>query len=214
MSNQIWRIKDLGVDVPYEATMQLMRDFTQARTESTQDEIWMLEHEPVFTLGQAGKSEHVLAPGDIPVVQSDRGGQVTYHGPGQLVVYLMLDLRRLQRGIREVVVSIEQAVIRLLAERGVEAIGDRKAPGVYVSGKKVAALGLRVKKGCTYHGLSLNVDMDLEPFLRINPCGYQGLEVIDMASLNIANSMDEIKTALQGHLQELFRYHGSHREAD
>jgi lipoyl(octanoyl) transferase len=162
-----------------------MRTFTAGRRPDSADRVWLLEHRPVFTLGMNGKPEHLLRPGDIPVVASDRGGQVTYHGPGQLVVYLMLDLRRLGIGVRTLVETIEQSVIDWLASQGVAAQARRDAPGVYVDGAKIAALGLRVRGGCSYHGLSLNVDMDLEPFSRINPCGYQGLCVTQLRDLGI-----------------------------
>ncbi|MEZ5451841.1 MAG: lipoyl(octanoyl) transferase LipB [Thiothrix sp.] len=180
------RIKVLGENAEYQAVWRQMQAFTQQRDENTPDEIWLVQHSPVFTLGRNGKMEHVLAPGDIPVIPIDRGGQVTYHGPGQLVVYLLLDIRRKNNlGVRDLVMRIEQAVVDLLAHYGVVAEGDRDAPGVYVQGSKIAALGLRVTKGRTYHGLSLNVDMDLEPFQRINPCGYAGLQVTQCKDLGI-----------------------------
>ncbi len=163
-----------------------MQAFTLGRGRETRDEIWLLEHRPVFTLGMNAKAEHVLAPGDIPVVAIDRGGQVTYHGPGQLVTYLMLDLRRLDIGVRRLVEILEQSLIDWLAARGVAACARRDAPGVYVDGAKIAALGLRVRGGCSYHGISFNVDMDLEPFSRINPCGYPGLAVTQLRDLGIA----------------------------
>ena len=167
--------------VAYQPTLDAMREFTNGRDAQTPDELWLLQHPPVFTQGQAGKAEHVLAPGDIPVVQVDRGGQVTYHGPGQLVVYLLVDIRRLDFGVRKLVDIIEASIVRVLVEHGIDSAARRDAPGVYVDGKKIAALGLRVRRGCSYHGLSLNVDMDLEPFQRINPCGYQDLQVTSMA---------------------------------
>lgn len=180
------RIKALGENAEYQAVWRQMQAFTQQRDENTPDEIWLVQHSPVFTLGRNGKMEHVLAPGDIPVIPIDRGGQVTYHGPGQLVVYLLLDIRRKNNlGVRDLVMRIEQTVVDLLAHYGVVAEGDRDAPGVYVQGSKIAALGLRVTKGRTYHGLSLNVDMDLEPFQRINPCGYAGLQVTQCKDLGI-----------------------------
>lgn len=169
--------------VPYEDTLQAMREFTLARTPETPDELWFLEHPPVFTQGQVGKPEHVLAPGGIPVVQSDRGGQVTYHGPGQLVVYFLLDLERRGYGIRSLVTRLEQAMIECLAGYGITAVSRPDAPGVYVDGRKVGSIGLRVRKGRTYHGLSLNVAMDLAPFDRINPCGYQGLRMTQISAL-------------------------------
>lgn len=167
----------------YQPVLDAMRELTDQRNADTPDQLWLLQHPRVFTQGQAGKAEHVLAPGDIPVIQVDRGGQVTYHGPGQWVVYLMIDLKRRGLGVRALVTLIEESIVRLLAEYGVEAAPQPKAPGVYVDGDKVASLGLRVRRGCSYHGLAINVDMDLEPFQRINPCGYQGLQVVSMAQL-------------------------------
>ncbi len=175
-------LRDLG-QVPYASTWQQMQDFTNSRDEQTPDEIWLLEHDPVFTQGQAGKAEHVLNAGDIPVVQADRGGQVTYHGPGQLVVYLLLNLRRKSLGVRDLVDLMEQSVVELLAEYGVEAYPKPDAPGVYVEDAKICSLGLRVRRGCSFHGLALNLDMDMEPFLRINPCGYAGMAMTQLASL-------------------------------
>lgn len=175
-------VRELG-RVPYEPTWHAMQRFTDARDPATADEIWLLEHEPVFTQGQAGKAEHLLFPGDIPVVQVDRGGQVTYHGPGQLVAYLMLDVRRLGIGVRDLVTRIEHSLIDLLAGHGVGAEARADAPGVYVDGAKIASLGLRIRNGRSFHGLALNVDMDLEPFRRINPCGYAGLAMTQMRDL-------------------------------
>lgn len=172
-------IRDLG-RVDYEPTWQQMLDFTLNRDEQSPDELWLLEHPPVFTQGQAGKAEHVLMPGDIPVIQVDRGGQVTYHGPGQLVAYILLDIRRLGIGVRDLVSAIEQAVVDTLAQYDVEAYPKPDAPGVYVDNRKIASLGLRIKKGRSFHGLGLNLDMDLEPFQRINPCGYAGMEMIQL----------------------------------
>ncbi len=172
--------RELGL-VDYAPTLQAMKDFTDHRDPDTPDELWLLQHPPVFTQGQAGRAEHLLAPGDIPVVQVDRGGQVTYHGPGQWVIYLLVDMRRRGLGVRDLVSAIEQAILDLLSEHGIEASARAEAPGVYVDGKKIASLGLRVRRGCSYHGLALNVDMDLEPFQRINPCGHVGLEVTSMA---------------------------------
>jgi lipoyl(octanoyl) transferase len=174
--------RELGL-AEYEPTLQAMKDLTDTRTPQDPDQLWLLQHPRVFTQGQAGKAEHVLAPGDIPVIQVDRGGQVTYHGPGQWVLYLMIDLRRRSWGVRDLVNMIERSVVQLLAEYGIDAAPKPEAPGVYVDGAKIASLGLRVRRGCSYHGLSLNVDMDLEPFGRINPCGYQGLQVTSMAHL-------------------------------
>lgn len=172
--------RHLGL-VDYQPVFERMKAFTDSRDDSTPDELWLLQHPRVFTQGQAGKAEHVLAPGDIPVVQVDRGGQVTYHGPGQWVVYLLIDLRRAGLGVRALVSLIEDSIVQLLDEYGIAAAARPDAPGVYVEGDKIASLGLRVRHGCTYHGLSLNVDMDLEPFARINPCGHEGLRVTSMA---------------------------------
>jgi len=181
------RIRKLGL-ADYQSVWTAMRDFTDTRTENSADEIWLLQHPRVFTQGQAGKAEHVLAPGDIPVIQVDRGGQVTYHGPGQIVGYLLIDLRRRKMGVRELVTGIENSIIDVLRQYGVAASARPDAPGVYLekeglSGAKIAALGLRVRRGCTFHGLSLNVDMDLEPFARINPCGFSGLRMAQLRDL-------------------------------
>ena len=174
--------RELGM-AEYQPVLDAMRQLTEHRDRDTPDELWLLQHPRVFTQGQAGKAEHVLAPGDIPVIPVDRGGQVTYHGPGQWVIYLMVDLKRSGLGVRALVTLIEESIVGLLAEYGIDAAPDPKAPGVYVNGDKIASLGLRVRRGCSYHGLSLNVDMDLEPFQRINPCGYEGLQVTSMAKL-------------------------------
>ncbi len=173
--------RDWGV-THYDETFSAMREFTNQRDQQSLDQIWFTEHEPVFTQGQAGKAEHLLAPGDIPVVQTDRGGQVTYHGPGQITGYLLFDLRRLGIGVRDLVTKIESSMIATLAAYGIEAQARPDAPGVYVQGVKIGSLGLRVRRGCSYHGLSLNVDMALEPFSRINPCGLMGMDVTHMAS--------------------------------
>ena len=175
-------VRELGL-IPYEPAWQAMQRFTDQRTAQTADEIWLLQHSPVFTQGQAGKAEHVLFPGDIPVVQVDRGGQVTYHGPGQLVGYLLLDVRRLGIGVRELVSRIEDSLIGLLASYEVEAYAKPDAPGVYVRDMKIASLGLRIRNGCSFHGLALNVDMELEPFRRINPCGYAGMVMTQLKDL-------------------------------
>jgi lipoyl(octanoyl) transferase len=182
--------------VEYEPTWRAMQDFTVRRGADDPDEIWLLEHPPVFTLGQAGRREHLLADIGIPVLPIDRGGQVTYHGPGQVVAYLLLDLKRRGYGVRELVRRIEQAVIDLLAELGIGAERREGAPGVYVDGAKIAALGLRVKGGCTYHGLSLNVDLDLTPFRAINPCGHPGLAVTRTCDLGVSESSREIAERL------------------
>ncbi len=188
-------LKFLGAR-PYEPTWRAMQAFTDARGPDTPDEIWFLEHPPVFTLGMNGNRAHVLAPGNIPVVQIDRGGQVTYHGPGQLVVYPLLDLRRLDLGVRELVTGLESAVIRTVASWGVTAAARRDAPGVYVAGRKLASLGLRIRRGSSYHGLALNVAMDLEPFRRINPCGFSNLEVTDLATLGGSPDVREVARRL------------------
>ena len=179
--SQVLGIRELG-QLDYERTWLAMQRFTDERklVPDTQDEVWLVQHPPVFTQGKAGKAEHLLLPGDIPVVKSDRGGQVTYHGPGQLVAYLMLDVRRLGYGVRELVTRMEQCLIDLLASYGVSAAAKADAPGVYVDGAKIASLGLRIRNGCSFHGLALNVDMDLEPFRRINPCGYAGLAMTQL----------------------------------
>ena len=191
---------------PYEATWDAMKTFTAERTAETVDELWLLEHPPVYTLGQAGKPEHVLAAGGIPVVRTDRGGQVTYHGPGQLVAYLLLDIRRLGIGVRDLVTGIERSVIQLLAGQGIAAIARTDAPGVYVDNRKVASLGLRIRKGCSYHGLSLNVDMDLAPFVGINPCGHAGLEVTDLKTLGVSLPFSQIAEMMSGQLAIEFGY--------
>ncbi len=189
--------------VEYEPTWQAMRDFTAARVADTADEIWLLQHSPVFTLGMAGKREHLLADIGIPVVAIDRGGQITYHGPGQIVIYLLLDLKRRGFGIKELVRRMEQAIIDLLAAIGISAERLAGAPGVYVAGAKIAALGLRVRNGCTYHGLSLNVDMDLTPFQAINPCGYPGMAVTQVSALNAAYPPDIDEALLNSLLRQL-----------
>ena len=189
MSTETLILRELGL-VDYQPTLDAMRQVTDARDADTCDELWLLQHNRVFTQGQAGKAEHILAPGDIPVLQVDRGGQVTYHGPGQWVLYLLLDLRRRHLGVRDLVNLIERSVVQLLAEYGIVANARPDAPGVYVAGDKIASLGLRIRKGCSYHGLALNVDMDLEPFGRINPCGYSDLSVTSMARLLPGTALD------------------------
>jgi lipoyl(octanoyl) transferase len=196
------QLRELGL-VDYQPTLDAMKAFTDDRDVETPDELWLLQHPRVFTQGQAGKAEHVLAPGDIPVIQVDRGGQVTYHGPGQWVIYLMVDIRRHQLGVRDLVTLIEQSIVQLLGEYGIDGAARADAPGVYVAGDKIAALGLRVRRGCSYHGLSLNVDMDLEPFQRINPCGYEGLQVTSMAQLlEAAPDMEAVGRRLLAILSE------------
>ncbi|MBM7036413.1 lipoyl(octanoyl) transferase LipB [Vibrio ulleungensis] len=184
----------------YQPVWQAMHDFTDTRTDETTDEVWIVEHNPVFTQGQAGKAEHLLETGDIPVVQSDRGGQVTYHGPGQLVVYFLLNLRRKDMGVRELVTHIETIIINTLKQYAINSAAKPDAPGVYVEGKKVASLGLRIRKGCSFHGLALNVNMDLSPFLRINPCGYQGMEMVQVSQLGGPQDIDKVAQDL---LQQL-----------
>tara|TARA_B110000503_G_scaffold52864_2_gene84891 strand:+ start:7989 stop:8612 length:624 start_codon:yes stop_codon:yes gene_type:complete len=173
-------LRELGL-VDYQSTLTAMRQLTDSRVADSPDELWLLQHPAVFTQGQAGKAEHLLAPGDIPIILADRGGQVTYHGPGQWVLYLMVDMRRRPMGVRDLVNLIERSVLQLLEEYAISAVLKLGAPGVYVADEKIASLGLRVRRGCSYHGLALNVDMDLEPFGRINPCGYEGLQVTSMA---------------------------------
>ena len=190
-----WTVRELGRQA-YEPVWRAMQRLTDARGPETEDELWLVEHDPVFTLGQAGKPEHVLAPGDIPVLNVDRGGQVTYHGPGQIVAYPLVDLRRLGLGVRELVCRIEQAVIDVLAGQGIAAARRDGAPGIYVDGAKVMALGLRVRRGCSFHGLAFNVAMDLEPFRRINPCGFQGLEVTSVLDLGGPGDPAALKPAL------------------
>ncbi|MFN3715331.1 MAG: lipoyl(octanoyl) transferase LipB [Thiobacillus sp.] len=194
------RVRRLG-RVDYVPTWRAMQDFTAQRAADTADELWLLEHPPVYTQGQAGRPEHLIAATDIPVVAIDRGGQITYHGPGQLVAYLLVDLRRRGYGVRELVGRMEQAVIDLLHGQGVQAERQAGAPGVYVAGAKIASLGLRVRHGCTYHGLALNVDMDLGPFAAINPCGYAGLAVTQCRDLGVMLSMPQAERALAQALQ-------------
>ena len=198
-------VRHLGV-LDYTTTWTQMRSFTDGRDESSADQLWLVQHPAVFTLGQAGLMEHVMQPGDIPIVESDRGGQVTYHGPGQLVAYTMFDLRRLGCGIRQLVSGLEESVISVLEYY--ELVGERLqgAPGVYVGGAKMSALGLRVRKGCSYHGLSLNVDMDLEPFSRINPCGYPGLAVTQLSALNRNASMSDVTALVADAVAEEFGF--------
>lgn len=204
MSGSVLGVRDLGL-IEYEPAWQAMQRFTNTRGPATDDEVWLLQHLPVFTQGQAGKAEHLLLPGDIPVVQADRGGQVTYHGPGQLVCYLLLDVRRLGIGVRELVSRIEQSLIDLLASYDVQAVAKPDAPGVYVNGAKIASLGLRIRNGRSFHGLALNVDMDLEPFGRINPCGYAGMAMTQLADLiarpvALSEVSDRLREQLVKHL--------------
>jgi lipoyl(octanoyl) transferase len=191
---------------PYEPTWRAMQRFTDARTESTADEIWFVEHPPVFTLGLNASREHLLSPGDIPVVQIDRGGQVTYHGPGQLVIYPLLNLRRLKLGVRDLVVALENSVISYAADLGIDAQSSRQAPGVYVRGAKLASIGLRIRRGASYHGMALNVSLDAEPFERINVCGYHGLAVTRLVDHGIGATVDEVAGALTPHLLRTLNY--------
>ena len=197
------RVRDLGRQ-PYEPVWRAMQRFTDERGDDTPDELWLVEHDPVFTLGQAGKEEHVLMPGDIPVVHVDRGGQVTYHGPGQIVAYPLFDLKRMKVGVKEYVCRIEQAIIDTCGEWNIEAVRKEGAPGVYVNGAKIGALGIRVRKGRTFHGLAFNIAMDLEPFRRINPCGYAGLQAVALCDLGGPSSMDAVKPVLLEKLAEQF----------
>ena len=197
-------IRSLGL-VAYEPTWRAMQTFTAQRDAATPDEIWLLQHPPIFTLGQAGKPEHLLHHSDIPLLNIDRGGQITYHAPGQLVAYLLIDLKRRNISVRELVSRMEQAVIDLLDALGVHAQRRADAPGVYVQAAKIAALGLRIRHGCSYHGLALNVDMDLTPFGFINPCGYAGLAVTQTRDLGITASLSELEQALNKHLRAALR---------
>lgn len=190
----------------YTSCWQAMQQFTNQRDSETIDEIWLLEHPAVFTQGQNGKAEHLLDTGDIPVVQTDRGGQVTYHGPGQLMVYILIDLKRKHLNVRELVTHLEQSVIDMLAEYHITAVAKREAPGVYVDDKKICSIGLRIRKGCSYHGIAFNVDMDLEPFSRINPCGYSALQMTQFASLGGLNNTQETGQKLAEYLMKNLGY--------
>ncbi|MGY5957892.1 lipoyl(octanoyl) transferase LipB [Kosakonia sp. BK9b] len=195
MSQDTILIRNLGLQ-PYDPVSRAMHEFTDTRDDTTPDEIWLVEHPPVFTQGQAGKAEHLLAPGDIPVIQSDRGGQVTYHGPGQQVMYVLINLKRRKVGVRELVTLLENTVINTLATLDIAAQARADAPGVYVDGKKICSLGLRIRKGCSFHGLALNIAMDLTPFLRINPCGYAGMEMTQVSQFSAEPDKDKIRTIL------------------
>ena len=198
-------VRHLGLQ-EYEPVWQAMQQFTDERDKNTEDEIWLVQHPRVFTLGKAGKQEHLLNTGDIPVVKVDRGGQVTYHAPGQLVAYILLDLNRLNIGVRELVTRLEASIINVLSEYGITAESRRDAPGVYVEGRKIAALGLRVRRGFCFHGMALNVDMDLEPFARINPCGYEGLEITQITDLVDDVDFDVVGQQLLSHLKKQLKY--------
>ena len=204
-------VRDLGL-ADYQVVWRAMQSFTDERDATTPDELWLVQHPPVFTLGQAGKAEHVLAAGDIPVLKVDRGGQVTYHGPGQIVAYPLLDLRRLGMGVRELVNNIEEAVIGVLESYGVSAGRAAGAPGVYIDGVKIAALGLRVRKGRSFHGLAFNIDMDLEPYQRINPCGFEGLEVTQLADFGKVD-ICQVQRRLTNQLAAVLGYHDRFRPA-
>ncbi len=192
-------VRSLGLH-DYEPLWRDMQQFTETRSSLTPDEIWFTEHPPVFTLGLNARRDHLLRPGDIPVIQVDRGGQVTYHGPGQLMIYPLIDLQRANLGVRDLVTGLEQTVIDLLGEFDIEAVSRKDAPGVYVEGRKVASVGLRVRRGGSYHGMALNIDMDLEPFSRINPCGFSDLVVTDLTALGIGEPPAEIQERVQAHL--------------
>jgi lipoyl(octanoyl) transferase len=192
-------VRELGRQV-YEPVWRAMQEFTNTRTESTPDEIWFCDHDGVFTLGLNSKPEHLLAPGDIPVIQIDRGGQVTYHGPGQLMIYPLIDLRRAGLGVRDLVTALEQSVVDLAADYGIEAASRCDAPGVYIEGVKLASVGLRIRRGSSFHGLALNVDVDLEPFSRINPCGFKDLQLTDLARLGADNDLAAVRDKLLPHL--------------
>jgi lipoyl(octanoyl) transferase len=191
-------IRDLGQQA-YLPIWQQMQRFTDERDAATNDEIWLTEHPSVFTQGQAGKAEHILAPGDIPIVEVDRGGQVTYHGPGQLMMYILLDIRRAKWGVRDLVSALENCIVATLADYGTQAYAKKDAPGVYVAEKKICSVGLRIRKGASFHGLAFNVDMDLAPFQRINPCGYAGLEMIDCTHVAGPKNMSEAKQKVVEH---------------
>ncbi|MBJ3814555.1 lipoyl(octanoyl) transferase LipB [Shimwellia pseudoproteus] len=195
MSQDTILIRQLGQQ-PYGPVSQAMHDFTDNRDDTTPDEIWLVEHDPVFTQGQAGKAEHLLATGDIPVIQSDRGGQVTYHGPGQQVMYVLLNLKRRKLGVRELVTVLEQTVVNTLATRGITAHARADAPGVYVGEQKICSLGLRIRRGCSFHGLALNIAMDLGPFRRINPCGYPGMEMTQVSALSPGATPGQLQPVL------------------
>ncbi len=201
-------IRQLGVQ-PYEPILKAMQQFTDERDAETADELWVLQHQPVFTQGQAGKAEHLLAPGDIPVVQVDRGGQVTYHGPGQLIIYLLLNLKRRKIGVRNLVTLMEEAVVAVMESYDIEAYPKPDAPGVYVEGAKLASLGLRVRRGCSFHGLALNVDMDLKPFQRINPCGYPGLDMVQVRDLAADADIEEVSRRLVEYLTRGLGYNSA-----
>ena len=197
--SEIVVVRTLGMQ-DYEPLWRGMQQFTESRSPLSPDEIWFTEHPPIFTLGLNANRDHLLAPGEIPVIQVDRGGQVTYHGPGQLMIYPLIDLKRASLGVRDLVTALEQSVIDLVAEHGIAAASRKDAPGVYVEGKKIASVGLRVRRGASYHGMALNIDVDLEPFSRINPCGFSDLEVTDLTALGVGTAPAEIQARVQAHL--------------
>lgn len=201
-------IRWLGIQ-NYQDCWQAMRDFTNQRNSTTPDEIWILEHPPIFTQGQNGKPEHILNPGQIPIIAVDRGGQVTYHGPGQIIIYPLIDLKRLKLNVRDIITILEKSVIQLLKDYSIEAVADSKAPGVYVYGKKICSLGLRIRKGCTFHGLALNVDMDLEPFSRINPCGYPTLQMTQLTEFIQSVDIKHVGEKLIEYLISNLRYNAT-----
>ncbi|WP_298770426.1 lipoyl(octanoyl) transferase LipB [uncultured Shewanella sp.] len=205
MQEAVLQIRHLGQQ-DYQSVWHAMQDYTDNRDASSPDELWIVEHPSVFTQGQAGKSEHILNPGDIPVIKVDRGGQVTYHGPGQLVIYPLLDIKRLKMGVRELVTKIEQSIVDMLAQYQVNAYAKADAPGVYVDERKIASLGLRIRKGCSFHGLALNVDMDMSPFQRINPCGYAGMEMIQCKPLGGPQTVIEAGNQLLNTLSQQLGY--------
>ncbi len=206
-------IRQLGQQ-SYHPVWQAMKNYTDKRDKNAPDEIWLVEHDAVFTQGQAGKSEHLLAPGEIPVVQVDRGGQVTYHGPGQQVAYLMIDIRRKGFGVRSLVTGVENAIVKLAADYGIEAAPRADAPGVYVDGAKLCSLGLRIRRGCSFHGLALNVAMDLEPFQRINPCGLAGISMTQLADLGGPDSLQKTAEPLITHLLESLDYKKQYSQSE
>ena len=202
MSSDTLIIRQLGLQ-PWAPVSLAMHQFTDQRDDTTADEVWLVEHPAVFTQGQAGKAEHLLTPGNIPVMQSDRGGQVTYHGPGQQVMYVLINLKRRKVGVRQLVSALEDTVINTLAHYGITANARPDAPGVYVDGKKICSLGLRIRHGCSFHGLALNIDMDLSPFLRINPCGYAGLEMTQVSALHEGATLEAIQPLLVASFTQL-----------
>ncbi|MDZ7279129.1 lipoyl(octanoyl) transferase LipB [Pantoea eucrina] len=213
MSANTLLVRQLG-QCDWQLTSDAMHHFTDRRDAQTPDEIWLVEHPPVFTQGQAGKAEHLLLTGDIPVVQSDRGGQVTYHGPGQQVMYVLLDVKRRKLGVRELVTALEQTVIATLADYAIEARARADAPGVYVGDEKICSLGLRIRKGCSFHGLALNIAMDLAPFLRINPCGYAGMQMTQLSHFQPGITLTDVQPQLVAHFARLTHFTDTQWSAD